>query len=99
MAQRDWHVCAGYGWVLGWVGEMAWQLLFLLQSPPGAHHAAAGSCVWQRAHRALVLYTPLSTLLRCTAGMWLCLAALSAALLSFAATLHNLYRCEHGSLH
>ena len=29
------RVVAGYGWVLGWIFEMAWQLLFLLQSPLG----------------------------------------------------------------
>ena len=39
-AQRDvsltrQRIMAGYGWVLGWIFEMAWQLLFLLQSPLG----------------------------------------------------------------
>ncbi|KAK9843986.1 hypothetical protein WJX81_001126 [Elliptochloris bilobata] len=52
----------GYGWVLGWLFEMAWQLLFLLLSP---------------------------------LGMWLCLFALLAAFVSFAATLRNLYRLKH----
>jgi hypothetical protein len=52
-SERDRHGGAGYGWVFGWVGEMAWQLLFLLQSPPGARHDSAGSGVWQRVHRSL----------------------------------------------
>ena len=26
---------AGYGWVIGWAFECAWQLFFLLESPAG----------------------------------------------------------------
>ena len=70
---------------------MAWQLLFLLQSPLGEQRSLSTQLFLICGAVCLRLHG--GARMSCGTGMWLCLFSLLASFFSFAATLRNLYRC------